>query len=600
MCGICGIYNLDNQKIQKSELTLMNNEMESRGPDSEGFFINNNFGMAMRRLSIIDIEHSNQPMLSDNKNISIIFNGEIYNYIELKNELKKNNVNFRTNGDTEVIIKLYENFGENFVKKLNGMFSICIYDKIENKVLIYRDRFGIKPLYYHITDKKLLFSSSLYSLKKIQKNLKKSKESFFLYLCFNYFPSKKTVYKNVNSLLPGEYIKVENNTISINKYYDKSISKNNLNYEKFDEKIFRDLLNDSIKINLRSDVQLGLFMSSGMDSSIIASESAKHIKNIRAYTVDFEDKDENEGNNAKKFADELDINHEILSLKKKEVPGLLNSILKNMDEPCADTAIIPTYLITKKAKEDGVKVLLSGAGGDEIFGGYSRHYLNFFSFFYGILNFLNLKNHKLLKIFPSKIQNILIKMISKKFAYISNSSGQNISMIIDILNLDKDKNFIIDYLEMFLEGIIKNNLMFNSQEIISSDLNLYLPDNILRPLDKVSMINSVEGRVPFLDHRILEIINYYKIDITKNGNSKFNKKILRNLYKNQIPNYILNNRKKGFNAPLNNWKLDFDLYENKNFNDFLDNKKILEKSKNLNFRSLMYNLNVYNIWSNYN
>ena len=150
------------------------------------------------------------------------------------------------------------------------MFSICIYDKIENKFLIYRDRFGIKPLYYHITDKKLLFSSSLYSLKKIQKNLKKSKESFFLYLCFNYFPSKKTVYKNVNSLLPGEYIKVENNTISINKYYDKSISKNNLNYEKFDEKIFRDLLNDSIKINLRSDVQLGLFMSSGMDSNIIA------------------------------------------------------------------------------------------------------------------------------------------------------------------------------------------------------------------------------------------------------------------------------------------------------------------------------------------
>ena len=179
----------------------MNDQMIDRGPDSEGFLIDNNFGMAMRRLSIIDLEKSIQPMQNSNKNISMIFNGEIYNFIELRKELKKENIQFKTTGDTEVILKLYEKLGEKFVQKLIGMFSICIFDKIRKKVLIYRDRFGIKPLYYHISQTSFHFSSSLFSLKKVL-NLKKSKESFFLYLCFNYFPSTKSVYENVYSLLP--------------------------------------------------------------------------------------------------------------------------------------------------------------------------------------------------------------------------------------------------------------------------------------------------------------------------------------------------------------------------------------------------------------
>ena len=441
MCGICGIYNFDNQNIQKSKLKTMNDQMIDRGPDSEGFLIDNNFGMAMRRLSIIDLEKSIQPMQNSNKNISMIFNGEIYNFIELRKELKKENIQFKTTGDTEVILKLYEKLGEKFVQKLIGMFSICIFDKIRKKVLIYRDRFGIKPLYYHISQTSFYFSSSLFSLKKVL-NLKKSKESFFLYLCFNYFPSTQSVYENVYSLLPGNFIKIQNNKVSIEKYYDFYKEKNKIDTKKYDPEIFKKIMNNSISINLRSDVNLGLMMSSGIDSSIIANESCKLNKNLKAYTVNFEDKIDNEGALASKFANELKINHEIINLKKDEAPHLLNQILQNMDEPCADTAIIPSYLISKKAKQDNIKVLLSGAGGDEVFAGYSRHYLNFSTFFYGIINFLKVKEHRLLKIFPHKIQNILFKSLNKKYAYVSNTSGQNLGVILEsISNNSHEKIF---------------------------------------------------------------------------------------------------------------------------------------------------------------
>ena len=250
MCGICGIYNFDTQHVQESKLKAMNDQMINRGPDSEGFYLDKNFGMAMRRLSIIDLEKSNQPIQNNNRDISIIFNGEIYNYIELKDELKKENISFKTEGDTEIILKLYEKLGERFIQKLIGMFSICIFDKNKKKILIYRDRFGIKPLYYHISQNSFHFSSSLFSLKKVL-SLKKSQDSFFLYLCFNYFPSQKSVYENVNSLLPGKLIKIENNKISIEKYYDPFKEKNYIGTEKYNHEIFKKIMNNSISINLR-------------------------------------------------------------------------------------------------------------------------------------------------------------------------------------------------------------------------------------------------------------------------------------------------------------------------------------------------------------
>ncbi len=594
MCGICGIYNFDYKKIDKTKLKVMNDQMINRGPDAEGYLIENNFGMAMRRLSIIDIDKSNQPISNENKNISIVFNGEIYNFIEIKQELLRDNVSFNTNGDTEVILKLYEKFGEKFISRLIGMFSICIFDKSKKKILIYRDRFGIKPLYYYYSKNSFYFASSLFSLKKVLK-LKKSKDAFFLYLCFNYFPSKTTAYENINSLLPGEYITIENNKLLIQKYEVENTFYENLNQLKF-----KDIIKDSIKINLRSDVNLGLMMSSGLDSSIIAKEVAKKNQDIKAYTADFENKFDNEGILAKKFADELKINHETIQIKENDVPYYLSEILKKMDEPCADTAIIPSYLISKKANDDGIKVLLSGAGGDEIFGGYGRHYINFYSFFYGILNFLKIKEHKLINIFPHKIQNYLLKFLNKQYAYISNTSGQNLSVLFKIIEKNDYKK-LTESLERILSEFIENKFGFNSQSIINADLSLYLPDNILRPFDKVSMINSIEGRVPFLDHRLLEIIKSSNSDVTSGGSFMKNKKILRDLYNNDLPKYILNNKKKGFNAPLDKWKLYFeDNSSQEFFEDNLNMKLVSQNLKNKNYKNFFYNLNTYKIWAEYN
>ncbi len=598
MCGICGIYNFDKRKVERSDLKLMNESMIRRGPDSEGYCIENNFGMAMRRLSIIDIDKSNQPINSQDKNISVIFNGEIYNFIEIRDELIKDKIEFKTKGDTEVILKLYEKLGEKFVSKLIGMYSICIFDKNKNKVLIFRDRFGIKPLYYHHAKDSFYFSSSLFSFKKVL-NLNKSKDSFLLYLCFNYFPSNTSAYENINSLLPGEYIRIENNNLSIQKY-EMADSDNIYKSSNYNQSMLKDILQDSISINLRSDVNLGLMMSSGMDSSIIAKEVSKNTKDIKAYTVDFENKNENESQIARKFADQLNIDHETIEIEEFYVSDYLKEISKFMDEPCADTAIIPSYLISKKANEDGVKVLLSGAGGDEIFAGYGRHYLNFFSFFYGILNFLKIREHKLLKIFPHRIQNILFKSLDKKFAYIGNSSGQNLGVILDAVN----KNFhekLLDSLERILSNFVKNDFGFNSKQIVKTDLSLYLPDNILRPFDKVSMINSVEGRVPFLDHRLLEVIKTFDLDITKNGSFKNNKKILREIYNDDLPNYILNNNKKGFNAPIEKWDIKFDKHQTQEFfEDTLNMKLVSENTDNKNFKSFLYNLNTYKMWAENN
>ena len=296
MCGITGIYNFDNQKVSKDILANANDSMFHRGPDDEGYFLENNFGMAMRRLSIIDFTKSIQPFFSKCKKISLIFNGEIYNYIELRKMLAKQDINFKTNGDTEVILRLYEKYGADFIKYLNGMFSICIFDNRKSKkIFVFRDRFGIKPLYFYKSDTQFSFASDLNSFKPILKNITKSKKSFLLFLALNFFPDDRSVYSQIKKLRPGEYIKIEDNKFYIQNFTDEGI----LYDTKFENLI--DLINDSIKINLRSDVGVGLMLSSGIDSSILAYEISKINQQIKCYTVDYENKKKNEYEKANKL-----------------------------------------------------------------------------------------------------------------------------------------------------------------------------------------------------------------------------------------------------------------------------------------------------------
>ena len=597
MCGICGIYNFSGELANMEKLKKMNNEMINRGPDSDGYYIYKNFGMAMRRLSIIDAKTSSQPVENNNGNISLIFNGEIYNYIESKKVLVANGYKFKTNGDAEVILKLYEKYGENFVKYLNGMFSICIIDKRnELKILIYRDRFGIKPLYYSFQNDQLIFASSLDCFKKINKDIQKSHESFFLYLSLNYFPDNRTVYENVFSLRPGHLIKISKNKFSISQYF--SLNKNiNSSFDNQPEEL-SNIIQNSIEMNLRSDVKIGLMLSSGIDSSIIAYEISNILNNINCYSVDFEGKEQNESVMAKKFSDSLGFSHETILISKNKLDEIAEDLFRGLDEPCGDTAIIPSYLISKKAKINGIKVLLSGAGADELFGGYSRHYSNLKSKMYGSLFFLKFANCSLSKLLPYKYKNFFYKMLSKKYAYASNTSGQNLGIILNSLKKKKDRDFILNYFEKIFGEIIKSEFYENSNDILTLDLQYYLPGNILLPFDKVTMLNGVEGRVPFLDHRIIQKINFKKLDMTKYGTLKKNKFFLRNLYSEKLPKYIFENSKKGFNIPIDQWdeKLNINLFNKNCFSDYFNKDVLKGNMDNYKFSSFFYNLNSYCKW----
>ena len=603
MCGICGIYSFDKQKVEKSKLKMMNDQMISRGPDSEGFFINDNFGMAMRRLSIIDIKNGSQPMFSGNKNISLVFNGEIYNYIELREELKLNGVKFVSNSDTEVLLKLYETNGESFVNKINGMFAICIFDKLKNKILVYRDRLGIKPLFFFKNEKHIVFSSNLNSIKSYLKSAEKSKLNFSLFLLLNYFPSNETVYKNIQKLKPGEFIKIENNKFSINKYWEvNGIKKQNLKKDEINYNI-QNLIENSVKINLRSDVKVGTLLSGGIDSSIISYEASKYLKEQNTFCVNFKDKENNEGDDAKKFSQFINSKHQNLDLEISDFFHTLTQISKISDEPHADSAIVPSYLISKEAKNKNVKVLISGAGGDEIFAGYSRHYSSFRNLFFGILSNIEFFDDKLITIFPYKIQNYLYKLKSKKIAHISSMSGQNFGVVFSLIQNKEIKEFILNYFEkLFYRISNKIQNKHNFYNILTTDLDNYLPDNILLSFDKMTMLNSVEGRVPFLDHRIVELLYGNNIDVTSGQNFKNSKKILRNIYQKKLPNYIFEKNKIGFNAPLNNWKKYNKKFFEENFkiNDFyseiIDMKKLNKNINNPNFNSFIYSLNVYDQW----
>lgn len=603
MCGICGVYNFNSFKVKSNDLKSLNDEMILRGPDEEGYFLNNNFGMAMKRLSIIDIENGSQPMFSDNKNISLIFNGEIYNYIELRNELNLHGIKFKSNSDTEVLLKLYEIYGENFISKINGMFAICIFDKLKNKALVYRDRLGIKPLYFFKNENSFVFSSNLNSIRNHIKSSEKSKLNFSLFLLLNYFPSNKTVYENIQKLKPGEFIKIENNKFTLNKYWEvNKIKKENLKKDEINYNIQK-LIENSVEINLRSDVKVGTLLSGGIDSSIISYEASKHLKEQNTFCVNFKNKKNNEGNDAKKFSQFINSKHKNLDLKIEDFFHTLEHISKISDEPHADSSIVPSFLISKEAKNQNVKVLISGAGGDEIFAGYKRHYSSFRNLFFGILNNVGFLDDKLIKIFPHKIQNYLYKLKSKKIAHLSNMSGQNFGVVFSLIQNKELKDFIINYFEkLFFRISTEIYDKDNFNKILTTDLENYLPDNILLSFDKMTMLNSVEGRVPFLDHRIIELIYGNNIDLTQGQNFNNSKKVLRNIYQKKLPNYIFSKSKTGFNAPLDDWKKYNQKFFNENFkiNDFygdvIDMKKLNQNFDNSNFNSFIYSLNVYDQW----
>ena len=593
MCGITGILNYDHSHVKKESLLAMNETMLLRGPDDSGFHIDNNCGIAMRRLAIIDLDNGKQPISNASGTIHVVLNGEIYNYLELRTKLQNRGYSFSTQSDTEVLVHLYEEFGTNAVSYLNGMFSFAIWDSSKKRLWIARDRLGIKPLVYFEHSGGFAFASDLRALVK-HPSFSKDLDIDSLLLFFNlaYIPQPRTIWAKAKKLPPGHWILIENNHLKIERYWQiKPNLESRINKEQFLSNV-EGCFFKSINFRSRSDVPVGTFLSGGLDSSAITALFSKQSsKPIHTFCMDFKDKEFNEGYYASLVSNRYDTIHHSYTLNLDTALDELEELLPLMDEPLGDSAIIPSYILSKLAKQNNISVMLSGAGGDELFGGYRRHYPNKKDFFTEKIPMIPLSLWRLLgKIISKKVMHHGILSMDKGLAYGLNTAGVNLGYFDYLIN---NSTFFRQSLELSKQQFSNMTLSekrygYNYSRMLI-DIQNYLVDNILSITDKASMAASVEARVPFLDHNLVEMV--FSVPAHANpyldGFDK-SKQLLKEISKNLLPNKILNRPKMGFNAPVNSWMNS-------------KNNIIGERIKNLRhplLAELFNSKSISNIWSN--
>ena len=562
MCGIVGIKG--QTKIDKSIVKLMNSEILYRGPDDFGYWIGDNSSIALghRRLSILDVSDAGrQPMHYCGQRFHIVFNGEIYNYLELRKELIGKGYTFRTNTDTEVIMASYQEWGIDCQKRFNGMWAFAIWDNVKKQLFLSRDRVGVKPLYYYHDNKAVYFASEIKSILKVVEE--RPEINHFLidtFMSFGYVPGGDSLLKGMKRLLPGHYMLVgNNNDISIKKYWDLTISnERDLGLDYYVEK-GRYLLNDSIDLRLRSDVPLGIFLSGGLDSSAVVGLLAERMsKPLKTFSMGYDfGSDFNETKYARMVADRFATEHHEIMVSPNEFKNFIPDFIKHMDEPVTEAAAISLYYLSKLAKEH-VTVALSGEGSDELFGGYDFYkYMmaieKFRGFFGGRL--ADLGGRASAVMFPdnSKISKYL-KLASMPLSCRYKGISTYDESIKNHLYLKgykeqlahKDPNIGV---EKFLAKLFKKTTDNDSlSQMLYFDMKTWLADDLLIKADRMSMATSLELRVPFLDYRLIEfaatIPSKYKI---KNGNVKY---ILKQMVSDVLPDQIINRKKMGFPTPL--------------------------------------------------
>lgn len=566
MCGIAGIvdYNTD---PKRSEIMSMLDIISYRGPDSYGTLFENSIAIGMRRLAIIDVSSGNQPMFSQDKSLAVIFNGEIYNYIELRSELLKSGYNFNTNSDTEVIVNAYHKSNVGMFDQLNGMFSFAIYDKLDQSILICRDRLGIKPLYYYYDGTRFIFSSEIKSILTNNISTELDEQSINDYLLIGYVPRQNTIYKNIKKLLPGHYLKINKDGLNIKKWWSL---KSNFSYGKDRKKVSPDelinIFDDSVKLRMRSDVPVGTFLSGGVDSSLITATASNFTdKKLNTFSIKYSKAVVDETKYSNMVSKKFHTNHILELLDFNLFNQLAPQLIWQADQPTSDSTIVPHYLVSQIASQK-VKVCLSGLGGDELFGGYQRYIGNRMG--RGWLKYLfndkeNLAKHlgNVLGPFSPRIGKQL-NMISKDNLlwtehFIKVNSGYFSKQDLQNLGINSSIRY-----ETILEEIWKK---YDGYDNVSRrqfvDLNTYLPDQLLSFTDTMSMACSLEVRVPFLDHRLISlagrISGHQKNDI--NDRHTF-KQFLKSALGDRVPEKIINRKKQGFVPPVVNWIIQDDFF----------------------------------------
>jgi len=557
MCGICGILNFDSKEVSERILQKMNEAMILRGPDDSGFFTEKNIGIAMRRLSIIDINTGQQPISNEDGTIKVVLNGEIYNYLELREELVRKGHKFKTKSDTEVLVHLYEEYGLDSVKHLNGMFAFALWDSTRKRLWVVRDRLGIKPLVYFKSQKVFVFASTLEAL-ACHPDFKKEADhdSLLLYFMLAYVPTPRTIWKQAKKLPPGHWLLVENNQVKTEQYWSL---KPQIDYgriqEDFVEEI-REVFNHTVELHSRSDVPVGTFLSGGVDSSAITAEFCQRSnKAVHTFTMDFDGKDFNEGSYAQLVSDLYKTEHHYQNLSLDIALEKLEELLPLMDEPMADSAIIPSYILSKQASDHNIKVILGGAGGDEIFGGYSRYYTSLREKLSGRLSTIPLNFWKTLsRTLTPKIGHFGGITWDKGCAFGIGTSGVHLGLFESILRNSGDFLNAMKLTKSQFSSLsdLENNWGFGYGRMLA-DVQNYLVDNVLAVTDKTSMAASVEARVPLLDHRLVELAFSVPEKTNIGSNFQDTKVSFKKAIKANLPYEVLNRPKAGFNGPVYDW-----------------------------------------------
>lgn len=553
MCGFVGFC--DDSKNKKKIIRDMADIIKHRGPDSDGYYVDNNIALGFRRLSIIDLDKGSQPIFNEDKDKVIVFNGEIYNYKEIREELKSKGHKFSTNTDTEVILHGYEEYKEDILNKLRGMFAFVIYDIKEKSLFGARDFYGIKPFYYYYDNENFLFGSEIKSFlgsPNFEKEL--NKDMLSQYLTFQCSIGEDTFFKNTYKLLPGHYFIYKDKELEIKKYYEVKLEPNDdKSLEEWVSGI-REVIDNSVLAHKVSDVEVGSFLSSGVDSSLIAKLSSVD----KTFTVGYDNKKYSEIDYAKEFSDKINVSNVSKKISKEEYFKEFSNVQYYMDEPLADASAVMLYFLSKTASKH-VKVCLSGEGADEIFGGYNIYHEPYSVSWYNKIPYFIRKCIGIL-VYPFRNYtgfNFLYRR-SKKIEdrYIGNAFIFEPNDAKKIVNFNYGNKTYKDFTKSYYDKVSDLDVVTKMQYI---DFNFWLIYDILLKADKMSMANSLEVRVPYLDREVIDYASKLPSKYKIVGNET--KYAFRKVAKEELADKVADKKKLGFPVPIREWLKEDDVYQ---------------------------------------
>lgn len=553
MCGICGFAGTSlTQEAARARLQAMCAVMVHRGPDSDGFWHGGSVGLGMRRLRVIDLETGEQPIANESNTIQVVCNGEIYNYRRLRRDLEAKGHRFRTKSDVEVLVHLYEEGGEAFVRELEGMFAFALYDGAADRLILGRDRLGIKPLYYYWDGRRLVFGSTVQAIvadPSVPRRLDPA--ALCLYCSLLYIPEPASIFRDVRKLPPGHLLIHAGGSFRLHRYWDvEEVARRAPGDDS--EAELRALLKDVVQDHLVSDVPLGVFLSGGVDSSaVVAMMALGGQERIKTFSIGFEEEEFNELHYARLVSRAFGTDHCEVVLRP-DVFSMVDRVVDHLDEPMGDASCIPTYLVSQVARSR-VTVVLSGDGGDELFGGYDRYHWH--------------RLRERYRRLPDPVRRALrgaagwggsarlskrvrsfLARAEESFPRSFYHDSVNITDAIKAEVLHPDLLRAADSTEPF-ERLRRPTDTLDNMQLI--DLKLYLPDDILFKVDRMSMAHSLEARVPLLDHRFVEFCYSLPSSVKIHGNRR--KHIFKNAMRGVLPPEILRRGKRGFGIPLNRW-----------------------------------------------